>query len=272
MEKTTTRRKKDFGETTNGMKSTLRAAMTLGFRPFCPVTCNLPTRMPQQLFEKLCRVNQNSEDQNYCNQVCRGKKLPTDLQFVEPVTFSNEDNAMPTCKPGKCSLCGKEKNVVTIFNKKSCSTCSPVYSAARNTPELLIKALLEEQRQEWVDKHFFTEFQQSAAISDEIAELREELVAIKDRNIQFHTKLADVLGLSDAYDIDVIHDAVSYLRGQINEDQQTITALKTTLDHERSKNEEQAVPNRDTLILEIAFALLDGSVLGIDTNTLRALR
>jgi hypothetical protein len=251
-------------------------------RPFCPVTCNLPTRMPKEIFTRLCNTNRNSDDENYCNQVCRGKRLPDGLSFIETITFINEDQAMPQYKPGKCSLCGKQKNVITILNKSTCSTCSPVQTAARNVPELLIKALLEEQRQEWVDQHFVTEFQQSAAMSESIATLRAELVAIKDRNFQFHTKLADALGLSDAYDVDVILDAVSYLRGQVEEQQQNITGLKVALENERLKAEEQAattytseigqVVTRDSCLLDIALAVLDGNVTGLDANRLRALR
>ncbi len=94
METAKTRRKKCFGDTTTGMKSILKRARITGFRPFCPVTCNLPTRMTEDVFQRMFGVNRDKENKNYCNQVCRGKLLPDGLAFVKPIIFNNLENDM----------------------------------------------------------------------------------------------------------------------------------------------------------------------------------
>jgi uncharacterized protein YbjQ (UPF0145 family) len=103
----------------------------------CPVTGGNPTKMRTcDNFWRQCASRENDEYAK-CQQC---ETLPAEVI----ITYNLRGETMAESRdrvPGKCEICGEEKNVKTVWNKKTCSNCEFVWRAANNYPARVIACL-----------------------------------------------------------------------------------------------------------------------------------
>jgi len=98
----------------------------------CPVTMNLPTRMLESAFKRIC-LRLRRPDRPVCIK-CNGKKMPDGLEFIDLENKEKKETDMgQESTPGICDLCGEAKNLKTTRGKKCCPTCEFIWRAANNT-------------------------------------------------------------------------------------------------------------------------------------------
>lgn len=182
----------------------------------CPVTCGLPTSMSPSCFSSLC--SRHRENNEYCAETCKGKHRPPELQLFNLADIENtphrKDESMATKKEDQCDICGKNKNLVTTYNKKTCSTCGFILRSVKNTPALVVREISELWGNEYFPK------QVSAGDDSALDDLRVR-VAIAEGAIE---RACSTLGCPDT---GIFSDFVADFVREIREMRNEMDALRT---------------------------------------------
>lgn len=131
----------------------------------CPATSNLPTRMSEAGWQALCKSTSRREQAaaggfnygkasggsirrrlHYC-AVCKGKIRPKGLEIIPAAELAalkqqhREDVTMAKVG-GKCTACGRSAGALSsCHGEKLCPSCSAVYSAINNRPQVVLAGL-----------------------------------------------------------------------------------------------------------------------------------
>lgn len=105
--------------------------------------------------------------------LCAGKHRPEELEIIDMAI-------------GNCEACGEEKTLSSNRGKEICSSCTALYGAANNRPELVLQ-ILRELKPELLDARLpeqdnVSELEQQLYRSREYAhEMEGKLMAAEDR-------------------------------------------------------------------------------------------
>ena len=203
----------------------------------CPVNYGQPTTMLRETFKKICNLHQLVE-KSHCADFCRGK-LPTpgltliDRQDIQQIMGPvPQENAMIKRRNGKCDICGHIKNIEKVSDVETCSTCTFIVRAVKNTPELMIAELQRQHGEKYLGK--------PVVVGDQIND------EDKRRANAAEQVIASLRALLDVPETTSLFEVIK----QIDVDRMTVTAeLKSSLENnERLLGDIRAMQERISAI------------------------
>jgi len=237
----------------------VKEILQTSFHVWCPVTSNLSTIMPENIFRKICKMHQEKERASYCNRVCHGKLLPEGLIFAENKKRIGDD--MTTYVDGTCQICGLKKSIKKCLDKMACSSCDFIYRSVRNNAERVLELLVETKGKTWVALAAgFEPGEKTGDESKKVEMLEQAVTALQDSLAG-----ADVLAVGYREDLDEKDREIKLL-------QESLEAARDLPVHSYLTIDTGAGASRDSAVLDLALDILAGKIQGVDVERLQALR
>ena len=157
--------------------------------------------------------------------LCAGKHRPKELEIIEMAK-------------GNCEACGEEKTLSSNRGKKICSSCTALYGAAANRPELVLQ-ILRELKPELLDERLPEQ--------DNVSELEQQL---------HHAQ-----------------ELASMAEEKVGELELKLEAIQKSRDEEKEEvNNNKHNNSNDSALLDLALDALKGEITGLKPERIEALR
>lgn len=260
----------------------------------CPVTMNLPTRMLESAFKRIC-LRLRRPDRPVCIK-CNGKKMPDGLEFIDLENKEKKETDMgQESTPGICDLCGEAKNLKTTRGKKCCPTCEFIWRAANNTPARVVDAVRIAQGEDYIRQFAPKTIEKKC----DCGSVREDLINAQRRlhaAEQVIENVRIILGVEDK-DESVLDGASRHQRRlqkavaiweetcvALDVDQSKIDDLPAVADkimkelkmmrdfYNDFPQRTSSDSSREGVLLDLALDALSGKISGIDAERIAALR
>lgn len=225
---------------------------------YCPISGNQPIRMTESAFKVSCKKFQvnaahyTAPYSDYC-QICKGHEIPAEIEFID-LRKMTEEKTMPKAENGKCDLCGNKKTVRHVREKSCCATCEHIWRAVNINIELIITAINAAHGDDYLRKRFGSD-------ADVVADNREYIAELEQKNIAISKHNSELLS-----EIEEKTELIGNLQVQVREEQERFDELLN------SDHIDGPVASSADALLDLALDVLDGTVVGLTAERIRALR
>lgn len=237
--------------------------------PGCPITRGLPTRMTRSGFKRLCERHRDQPD-GYCKEVCRGERIPAELEFID-IPQGGEDMGSTKYTNGKCRVCGEIKSVKnSASGAQVCSNCDGLWRQVNNRPEKVLEALLEKMGAAWVQERVPADWVQPVPTTEPSPVDQGELEALRETLGDLQVSYEELVEMNGRQRREL--ESLGRQRDYLTEQLAHLQDLRDSRVPVATATDQPADPTRDSILLNLAIGMLDGSVTGVDVDSLKTLR
>ena len=238
--------------------------------PGCSITRGCQTRMTRRGFAQLCERYRDQQD-GYCKEVCRGERPPAELEFIEIEKHMEENMGTIKYAQGTCQLCGKSANLKKCLGKEVCSGCDFIWRAINGKPEMVFTALIEKMGTAWAQERLPGDWVSPVLVAEQPPVDQDTLKALRDTLAELQASYAELaeMNAGQRQELTSLAQQRDDLTNRLVEIYEMNEKLETGAS---AATGNKAESNRDTVLLDLALGLLDGTVTGVDVTSLKTLR